>query len=70
MLDNDVFDVPKFVSGKAVVECDPNRLQPDLCFTVVSAHMNMHRLVAVKAHEKEPIGTFPESSRHRKELEG
>jgi len=69
MLDDNVFDIPKLVSGKAVVERDLNRLQPDLCLTVVSAHMTAGRLVAVKAHEKEPVGTFPESSRHRGKLE-
>lgn len=69
VLYGNVFDVPKLVSGKAVVERDLNRLQSDLCLTVVSAHMNVHRLIAVKAHEKEPVGTFPENSRHRGKLE-
>jgi hypothetical protein len=60
--------IPKLVSGKPVVERDLDRLQPDLRLAIVAAHVNVHRLIAVKAHEKEPIGTFPESIRHRGRL--
>ena len=65
VIDDDVFDVPKLVSGKTVVERDLNRLQPDFRLTVVSAHINVHRFVAVKAHKEKPVWAFPKSSRHR-----
>jgi hypothetical protein len=68
MLDDDFLNIPKLVPRKPVVERDLDRLQPDLCLTIVAAHVNVHRFVAVKAHEKEPIGTFPESIRHRGRL--
>ncbi len=65
VLDDNLLNIPKLVSGKPVVERDLNRLQPNLRLAIVAAHVTAGRFVAVKAHEKEPIGTFPESSRHR-----
>jgi hypothetical protein len=69
MLDDDFLNIPKLVPRKPVVERDLDRLQPDLRLAIVAAHVNVHRLIAVKAHEKEPIGAFPEGSRHRGKLE-
>ena len=68
VLYDNLLNVPKLVPGKPVVERDLDRLQPDFRLTIVAAHVNVHRFVAVKAHEKEPIGTFPESIRHRGKL--
>jgi hypothetical protein len=69
VLDDNLFYVSKLVPGKSVIERDLDRFQPNLRLAVVPAHVDVHRLIAVKAHEKESIGTVTESSRHRGELE-
>ncbi len=68
VLHDNLLNVPKLMSGKPVVERDLDRLQPDLRPAIVAAHVTAGRLIAVKAHEKESIGTFPEGSRHRGKL--
>jgi hypothetical protein len=68
VFDDNLLNIPKLVPRKPVIERDLDRLQPDLRLAIVATHVNMHRFVAVKADEKEPIGTFPESIRHRGKL--
>jgi len=52
VFDDNLLNIPKLVPGKPMIERDLYRLQPDLRLTIVAAHVNVHRLVAVKADKK------------------
>jgi len=64
MIYDNALDFPHFVTGEAVIECNLDRLQPELRLASISAHMNVHRFVAVETDKIEPIRAFPKSSRH------
>ena len=65
VLSDDGFDVVQFGIGKAVVEGDRSRFEPDLRLRVDSLHVKANRLITTKTREVGPAWTFIQCARHQ-----
>src|SRR5258708_38878763 len=62
---DDTLDLPQFMSGEPIGLRQPERRQPELGHHAITLDMDVCRLLAIVAGEKQPVRTDDREVRHR-----